>query len=36
VVILASVVGQVASIVGAAVKICEIIDYIPKINTKGG
>ncbi|CDW80051.1 abc transporter b family protein [Stylonychia lemnae] len=34
--ILASVLGSVMSIIGASVKIVEILEYIPKINTSGG
>jgi hypothetical protein len=34
--ILASVLGSVMSVVGASVKIVQILDYIPAINTTGG
>mmetsp|Transcript_28682 Transcript_28682/g.27674 ORF Transcript_28682/g.27674 Transcript_28682/m.27674 type:complete len:341 (-) Transcript_28682:51-1073(-) len=36
VMILASVLGQVMSIIGAAIKIVQIMDYIPSISTQGG
>jgi ABC-type multidrug transport system fused ATPase/permease subunit len=33
---LASVLGPFLSVIGASVKIVQILDYIPSINTTGG
>ena len=34
--LMASVLGSVMTVIGASVKICQIIDYVPAINTEGG
>ena len=34
--VLASVLGSIASVVGASYKVVELLDYKPKINTEGG